>query len=178
MSVVQPSQDGLFQIVHQARAKGKSYLEIERLYKIPAPRAETMMRDYYKDRNASIDPNEQRLLALDRLEMLIEPLMDMAQLGNIKSAEVLIKNLEAINSLLGLNLEVTKQEITIINHQQTTVIVEVVGSVADTLLRHVQSQVKDDKVLALVEDTWDEVVADSYKIQATKMIESEMRVDG
>jgi len=168
--------DGLLQIVHAARTKGKSYMEIERLYKIPAPRAERLMKDYFASRAAEIDPNEQRLLMLDRFEILIEPLMDMARLGNIKSAEVLIKNLEAINTLLGLNLEQTKQEITIINQQQTTVIVDVVGAVTNQLMSLVQANVQDNLALAKIEDKWDQVVADSYKIEATKIIDTEMKV--
>lgn len=174
--LAQQDDNGLLQIVKAARIKGKSYMEIERLYGITAPRAESLMREHYKTRAANIDTNEERMLAMERMESLIEPLMDMAQLGNIKSAEVLIKNLEALNTLLGLNLEQTKVEITVINQKQTTVIVDVVDGVTAGLLTYIQAMVTDQTQLALIEDRWDEVVADSYEKKAEELISTELIV--
>lgn len=171
-------ENGLLQIVKRARIEGKSYMEIERAYGISAPRAEAMIKAYYRNMAVQIDPNEQRLLMLERFEALIGPLMDMAQLGNIKSAEVLIKNLEAINSLLGLNLEATKVEITVVTQKQTTVIVDMVGSVTKDLLALVQERVSDQKELALIEDEWDAKVANSFQRTAEEVIDAELIVEG
>lgn len=168
---IEPQGDGMLRIVHAARTKGKSYMEIERLYGISAARAEQIMRTYFQSRAAQMDPNEERLLQLDRLNMLIEPLMDMAALGNIKSAEVLIKNLEAISELLGLRMEQQRQEITIINQFQTNVIVDVVGNVGKQLLSLVQTHVKDEREFAEIEDKWDEAISGAYEIETTRVIE-------
>lgn len=175
-SIQKQDDNGLLQIVKAARIKGKSYMEIERLYGITAPRAEALMREHYRSRAASIDPAEERMLQMERMEMLIEPLMDMARLGNIKSAEVLIKNLEALNTLLGLNLEQTKVEVTVINQKQTLVIVDLVDGVAGGLLKYVQEKVTDQKLLAQIEDGWDETVSDSYGTKSSELIDKELIV--
>ena len=172
------SEDGLLQIVKAARIKGKSYMDIERIYGISAPRAEALVKAYYRGRAAAIDPNEERMLMMERLEALIEPLMDMAQMGNVKSAEALTKTLESINTLLGLNLEQTKIEITVVTQRQTTVIYEIVDEVSRALLAHAQANVTDQKQLAIVEDTWDEVVADSYHKKADALVDTELIVSG
>lgn len=167
----------MLQIVKAARVKGKSYMDIERLYGISAPRAEAIVKAYYRSRAAAIDPNEERMLMLERLEMLIEPLMDMAQLGNVKSAEALTKTLDSINTLLGLNLEQTKIEITVVTQRQTTVIYEIVDEVSKALLTHAQSTITNQKQLALVEDTWDEIVADAYQQKAAVLTDTELIVN-
>lgn len=166
--------NALLAIVKEARRNGKDYIEIERLFDIPAPRAEAMMKEYYSNKAASIDPTEYRMLQLERLEGLIDVMYQMALLGNIKSAEVLLKNLEQINVLLGLNLEQTKIEIKIVTEQQSEVVYQIVSRVLGDMLGHVQSNLTDQKALAAVEDSWEEKVDQSYARHVEEIIEAEL----
>lgn len=169
-----PDENALLGIVKAARMRGKDYPEIERLYGIPAPRAEAMMKAFYANKANSIDPMEQRMLQLDRLEGLIDVLYSMAEMGNIKSAEVLLKTLEQINTMLGLNLEQTKIEIKIVTEQQADVVYNIVQGVAAAILKTVQGTVTNQKQLAAVEEQWDVVIDESYATVVEEIIEAEM----
>lgn len=152
----------LLPLIKEARIQGKSFYDIERLYKISAPRAEAILSEHYKNRTISIDPNEARMLQYDRLESLIDVLMSMAQLGNVKSAEVLLKTFEQINELLGLNLQATKTEIRIITDEQSSVVFDMVRFMLKGLLTFIQNTVTDQHELALIEDAWEEMGAVLY----------------
>ena len=160
--------NALLAIVKSARVLGKDYVEIERLYGISAPRAEALIKAHYA--NVRIDPNEYRMLQMDRLEGLIDVLMSMAQMGNIKSAEVLLKALEQINVLLGLNLEQTKIEIRVVTEQQSNVVYEIVAEVTKNILGLVQRTVTDQKQLAAIEEVWDAEVDTSFGDSAERII--------
>lgn len=169
-----PDDNALLALVKAARIRGKDYMEIERLYGIPAPRAEAMMKAFFANKAAAIDPIEQRMLQLDRLEGLIDVLMSMAEMGNIKSAEVLLKTLEQISALLGLNLEQTKIEIKIVTEQQADVIYRILQSVAAAALATVQSTVTNQKQLSAIEEQWDTVIDASYSKTVEEIIEAEL----
>lgn len=166
--------NALLAIIKEARRNGKDYLEIERLYGIPSSRAEAMLQSYYKDRASKIDPVEQRMLQLDRLEGLIDILYSMALMGNVKSAETLGKLLEQISSLLGLNLEQTKIEMKIVTEQQSRVVFEITEGTTDALLRLVQELVKDQKVLGAIEERWDATASDAYSGKVEEIIVAEL----
>ena len=168
--------NALLQIIKSARVKGKDYIQIEAMYGVPAARAEAIMKAHYKDRVANLDPHEARMLQLDRLESLIDVLMSMAQMGNIKSAEVLLKNLEQINTLLGLNLEAERKAIQILTDDQAAAVYQIVSSVADGLLEAVTAKLEKERPddLAVLEDGWNEMVAISYRGAVEEFVEAEV----
>lgn len=160
-----PAEDNvLLNLVKAARVNGKDYNQIEAMYGIPAARAESIMKAHYANKIASVDPNEYRMLQLDRLESLIDVMQQMAQMGNIKSAETLIKLFEQINELLGLNLQATKTEIRIITEEQSTVVYEMVNYIVKGILRELLEPIltEHQQQLALIEDKYDEKISDLY----------------
>lgn len=164
--------NALLEIIKAARINGKNFIDIERLYGIPAPKAELILKNHYS--NMKIDPAEYRMLQLERLESLIDVLMSMAQMGNIKSAEVLGKLMEQINVLLGLNLEQTKIEIRIVTEQQMHVIYQILTGVTRDLLTSVQKTVTNQKQLAAIEESWDASIDASYELHSEAVIEGEV----
>lgn len=174
-TVAQADDNALVGLIKGLQLKGKQYPEIERVTGIPAARAESIMRQYWASKTANMDPNENRMLQMERLEMLIEPLMDMALLGNVKSAEVLIKNLDSINTLLGLNLQQTKIEIKIITDEQSQVIFNAMRFVTQDLLRFVAEELGEDSAsYAKLEDGWDERVANAFTGASEDIIDAEV----
>lgn len=167
------NEDGLVAVVLTARRSGKSYLEIQSLYNIPAARAEDIERHYFESK-AAIDPYRMRLLQLERLESLIGVLTDMAMMGNIKSAEVLLKLLDQINVLLGLNLETQKLEIKIVTEQQSAVVFELIDRVQAKMLDRVQTLLAGKPELAAIEDGWEEYVAKVYDNAVEEVIDAEL----
>jgi len=164
--------NALLEIIKAARINGKNYTDIERMYGIAAPKAEAIMKAHYAA--LKIDPNEYRMLQMERLESLIDVLMSMAQMGNIKSAEVLIKLMEQINVLLGLNLEQTKIEIKIVTEQQMSVIFSILSGVSRDLLTVVQETVTNQKQLGKIEDIWDARIDSSYTVHSEEVIMGEL----
>lgn len=170
-----PSDDNaLLEIVKSARLRGKDYMFIEQQYGIPAPRAEQIMKEHYQGRAAKLDPNEQRMLQLERMEGLIDVLTSMALMGNIKSAEVLIGLLKEISTLLGLNIEQQTREVTILTEQQSAAIFSLIKTVAMAHLQLVQNTIKDHAVLAAIEEKWDEVTDVSFSQGVEEVIEAEL----
>lgn len=175
-------QNGLLQIVRTALLKGKSYLDIERLYNIPAVRAEQLINDYYANKAKSQDQSIQRMIAMERLEMTIEPLMDQALLGNVKASEALVKHLSTLNELLGLNLQEERVRVEIITDQQGQVIFEMMNAMSRTLLNWVTANLENVKepgvqnALAKIEDQWDtkfhESLQDARATQQQAVIEA------
>lgn len=163
-------QNGTLQIVRNALLKGKSYIDIERLYRIPAVRAEQLITEYYANKAKSQDQSIQRMIAMERLEMMIEPLMDQALLGNVKSAEVLVKQLSTLNELLGLNLQEERVRVEIITDQQGQVIFEMMNAMSTALLNWVTANLEKVKqpeaqtALAMIEDQWDTKFHESLQI--------------
>lgn len=175
-------QNGTLQIVRQAILKGKSYIDIERLYNIPAVRAEQLITDYFAEKAKSQDQSIQRMIAMERLEMMIEPLMDQALLGNVKAAETLVKQLSTLNELLGLNLQEERVRVEIITDQQGQVIFEMMNAMSGMLLNWVTANLEGIKqpevqnALALIEDRWDskfhESLQEARQTQQQAVIES------
>lgn len=164
-----PSMDnGALQIVRDAYLRGKTFLDIERLTGIPAPRAEQMLNEYYSGKFKTQDQNLMRMVQMERLEMMISPLMDQALVGNVKASEVLVKHLQSLSELLGLNLQQEKIQVEIITDQQGQVIFEMMSYMQAKLLSWVQVNLSNmgtpesETTLALIEDNWDSMVAESF----------------
>jgi len=158
------SENGALQIVRDALLRGKSFLDVERLYKIPAGVAEELYRDYYEQKFKTQDQNLQRMVQMERLEMMIEPLMEQALVGNVKASEVLVKHLQSLSELLGLNLQQEKIQVEIISDQQGQVVFEMMDFMQAKLLGWVQANLampEMEQPLAMIEDRWDEQVAES-----------------
>jgi len=174
-TLAQAEENTLVGIIKGLQLRGKSYLDIERTTGIPAVRAQALMTQYWASKSANMDPNESRMLQMERLEVLIEPLMDMALLGNVKSAEVLIKSLDSINTLLGLNLQQTKIEIKVITDEQSEVIFRAIRAVGQALLGFVASELGEDtKAYAKIEDGWDAAIASAFNDASENIIDAEV----
>lgn len=163
------AENGILQIVREARIAGKSYYDIERLYKIPAPQAEAVMKAHYKSLGA-IDPNEYRFLQMERLELLIGPLTQMVSMGNSKAAGDLSKILEQISELLGLNLQTAKVEVRVIQDAQIELLFKIINIMLKSMLDFVNemadqylSEKDRETFLAYLEDGWDERAALSFE---------------
>lgn len=172
--------NGILQVVRDARIAGKSYYDIERLYKIPAPQAEAAMKEHYKSLGA-IDPNEYRFLQMERLELLIGPLTNMVTMGNSKAAGDLSKILEQISELLGLNLQAQKVEVRVVQDAQ----IEILWKVVDYMLRAMLSFITEmaeqylpekerEIFLAYVEEGWDDKVASSFSVANKNVLKKEV----
>lgn len=161
--------NGTLQIVRNALLKGKSYIDIERLYKIPAVRAEQLITDYYSEKAKTHDQSLQRMIAMERLELMIEPMMDQALLGNVKAAETLTKHLSTLNELLGLNLQEERVRVEIISDQQGQVIFEMMEAMSSTMLNWVTTNLEQvdqpeaTHALAVIEDKWNEKFLESLQ---------------
>jgi len=153
--------------IRDARLDGKSYLEIESLFGVSAAEAEAMMNTYYA-KVAKVNPNEYRILQLERLESLIGPLRQMIMMGNTKSAGDLSKILEQISTLLGLNLQTEKIEIKILQDNQVELIMGIIAFIMRAQLAMIQGimgKSTDEEVinaLGQVEDAWDMQISISF----------------
>jgi len=167
--------NALLGIIKAARIQGKDFLQIEQMYKIPAPQAEAILKEYYAGRAAALDPNEQRMLQLDRLEGLIDVFQQMATMGNIKSGEVLLKALDQISLLIGLNQQATKTEIRIVTEEQSEIVFHLVRATLNGILRDYITPLleKHQEVLALVEDQWDDITATHWSQAVHEIVEAE-----
>lgn len=149
-------ENGILRAVRDQVRRGTSYFDIERLFGIPAARAEQMMSDYYKERAKGGNLEEARFLQLERFEMMIGPMMDRVEMGDVKAADALTKILGQINETLGLVKEQKSIEITIINQQQGEAVFKMIDYVLTEQLKIIQSLVTDQQVLGEIEDRWDE----------------------
>lgn len=148
--------NGIFRIVRDQRRRGVDYLEIERLFGIPAAQAEKMMSDYYSSKAKGGNLEEARYLQLERFEAMIGPMMDRVEMGDVKAAEALIKLLTGINDTLGLVKEQKSIEITIINQQQGDAVFRMIDHVVSGILNAVQQIVTDQTILGEIEEAFDE----------------------
>lgn len=148
-------KNGMLRLVRDQRRRGTSYFDIERLFSIPAAQAEQMMSDYYREQAKGGNLEEQRYLQLERFEMMIGPLMDRVELGDVKASEALIKTLAAINETLGLVKEQKTLEITIINQQQGDAVFKMIDYVLRGQLALIQKLIPDQSILGEIEDAWD-----------------------
>lgn len=161
------AENGLLQIVREAILRGKSFIDVQRIHGIPAPVAEALLNDYYQQKFKTQDQNLQRMVQMERLELMIEPLMDQALVGNVKASEVLVKHLQSLSELLGLNLQQEKIQVEIITNEQGQVIFEMMSYMQAKLLSWVQVNLansgmpESDKTLALIEDKWDDMVVEA-----------------
>lgn len=151
-------ENGLRNLVRDLRRRGTPYMEIQEKFGISAERAEQMMTDYFRERGNGASLEEMRFLQLERFEMMIGPMMDRIEMGDVKAAEALIKALSGINETIGLVKEQQSIEITIINQQQGEAVFKMIDHVVSGLLAAVQGLITDQNVLAEVEDVWDEQV--------------------
>lgn len=169
----------LLGIIKREREKGKSFVEIERMFKIPAAQAEAMYSTFMRNRQQSIDPDEYRLLQLDRLEGLIDVLQSQVALGNSKSAEILLKLLEQISELLGLNQQVQRSEIKIITEVQGTAVFDLAWAMAQAILKQIIMPMMLaqgwDKEFAQLEDVYAEKVTGFFGEAITQVIEPELK---
>lgn len=182
MTDVAAPENGTVQIVREAILRGKSFADVQRLYGIPAHVAEKLLNDYYSEKHKTQDQNVQRMVQMERLEMMIEPLMDQALLGNVKASEVMVKHLQSLSELLGLNLQQEKIQVEIITDQQGQVIFEMMSYMQAKLLTWVQVNLANsdmpqaETTLALIEDKWDDMVAEAItearQRQQTAVIEA------
>lgn len=148
--------NGLLKLVRDQRRRGVSYLDIERMFSIPAAQAEKLMSDYYSEQARGGNLEEARFLQLERFEAMIGPLMDRVEMGDVKASEALIKLLSGINDTLGLVKEQKSIEITVINQQQGEAVFKMIDFVLTEQLKIIQSLISDQEILAEIEDRWDE----------------------
>lgn len=154
--------NGLLQLIRDQRRRGTSYLDIERLFSIPAARAEQIMSDYFARQESARNQDEMRILQMERLEAILGPMMDRIEVGDVKAAEVLIKAVSSLNELLGLNLEQKKIEITLITEQQGDAVYRLVDAVIRSMLGLVQEVITDQAVLGEIEERWDQRALEAF----------------
>lgn len=173
-AITPTDENGLRNLIRDLVRRGKSYLDIEQAFGIPAARSEQIMRDYYKERGNGANIEEMRFLQLERFEMMIGPMMDRVEMGDVKAAEALIKLLSGINETIGLVKEQKSIEITIINQQQGEAVFRMIDFVGRELLKVVQAVVTDQNQLGEIEERWDLVQADSMGRAREQIVDAEV----
>jgi hypothetical protein len=169
-----PDENGLLKLVRDQRRRGVSYLDIERLFSIPAAQAEKLMSDYYGEQARGGNLEEARFLQLERFEAMIGPLMDRVEMGDVKASEALIKLLTGINDTLGLVKEQKSIEITVINQQQGEAVFKMITYVLAQQLALIQKVITDQGALGEIEDAWDDVAAQAMGNAREQIVDAQV----
>ena len=167
-------ENGLLKLVRDQRRRGVGYLDIERLFGIPAAKAEQIMSDYYRQQANGGNLEEARFLQLERFEAMIGPMMDRVEMGDVKAADALIKLLGGINDTLGLVKDQKKIEITLITQQQGEAVFKMIDFVGRQLLSVIQDVVTDQTILGEIEERWDDKMVESLDQARSQVVDAEV----
>lgn len=126
----------------------------------------------YLQRSKELSELEYRRMQLRRLERLIDALWDLAvEHKDIEHIETMLKVLKEISKMLGLYQQKTISEVRVVEEKQTTLIVNYVDAVSETLLHRVMETVTAKGARTKIEAEWAEWVASASQ-EPLKQIES------
>lgn len=157
----------LTDLILKERVKGHSYYEIERMHGVNAAEARELVREALS--STSIDDEwEQRGIMMLRIERVIEHLWTGVERGEFKHAEVMIRAVEQLSTMLALNKQVIEEQKAAITDEQAAMIYMVITENNKQLLSFIQEQFKPNKTQQKKLEEWPQLSAET----ATNAVES------
>lgn len=154
------NQDDMTDLILADRIDGLSYDAIGKKHAIDPMDARSLAREALA-RTAEEDEWELRAISLLRLEKVVQKLWAGVNTGSFKHAEVLVKTLDQINTLLALNKQVMEEMKSAISDEQAEIIYAVVSENNRQIFRFLQDELKPNKKQLLVLDNWSSVAAEA-----------------
>jgi hypothetical protein len=165
------TDDGIQELILNARAKGLNWFDIQKQHGIDPLEARQIYNEAMKQ-VASQDPVEMRMLMQVRLEKVVNYLWAGLEAGNFKNGEAILKAVERMSELMDLNQETIKHQITLITDEQTLKVFETLDRMQRRLYARVDALPLSEEV-KLELTAWPEWAAEA----ATDSVEEVLIVE-